>query len=674
MKISRDWLSDFIDLDGLSDDEISTKLTSVGHAVEGIERHGDDAVFEVEFTTNRIDAMSHLGLARELAATTGRELRRIEQQHAVPSATSDQITIAIEAPELCTRFSARIVRNVKVKPSSARIQRRLQAVGLRPINNIVDITNYVMLSTGHPLHAYDLAQIADRRLVVRAGRPGEKIRSLDGQDRAVDESTAVIADGQRAVGLGGIIGGQNSEISEQTTDVLIECAHFQPSPIRRTARRLGLKTDASYRFERGADPSGTVETVMLAAQMMETEAGGTPSDLLDLISSPVSARQITLRDRRLLEASGGALSSEYALSLFRRLGMKAERAGETTVVEIPTYRVDLLEEIDLIEEALRFHGFNNIAAVLPRVTTGDVRKDPHSVAGEKVRDTLMAAGLSEVVTYSFIHPEHDALFNLDEPLKLVNALTENLSVMRQSIFPGLLEVVAHNRSYGTRDGAIFEVGKTYHKAAGKIEERPTAGLVMFGTQSAHWGETKRAAGFFELKGAVEAVTSAFRVPVTFESASLEAFKANQSALARSGGKVIARLGVLESRVTEAFGVKGEIFAADIDIAALLESVGPWKMTPSSKFPGIPMVLGLLHARSLTFGEIVSAIRTLEVPHLSEIGLWDRYEQDGDDQIKTALGLWYQTDDRSLTQDEVLQLQNSLAGKIVEMLPVKLIGT
>jgi len=283
MKLSRDWLSDYVDLSDLSDDELGRRFTHIGHAIESVERHGSDTVFDLEITTNRVDAMSHLGMARELAAALGRPSVATDfspSRDGLKPVPTQGVTIRIEAPEMCSRFSGIVVRNVSVKPSPPEIQRRLEAVGLRPISNLVDATNYVMAALGHPLHAYDLDKLAEHTIIVRRGKAGESIKTLDGETRKIDAETVVIADAKRAIGLGGIMGGFDTEITASTKNVLIECAWFNPSIIRRTARRLGLKTDASYRFERRVDPNDTLAAAAEVARMI----GGDAEAPIDVIA------------------------------------------------------------------------------------------------------------------------------------------------------------------------------------------------------------------------------------------------------------------------------------------------------------------------------------------------------------------------------------------------------
>ncbi|HEY5610167.1 MAG TPA: phenylalanine--tRNA ligase subunit beta [Thermoanaerobaculia bacterium] len=671
MKISREWLTDYIDLGSIPDAELEAKLTEIGHNVESAESDGTDRIFDIEFTTNRIDAMSHFGLARELHAATKRALKPLQYARK-PAETSPAVAIRIESPELCTRYTGLIIRGVNVKPSSGKIRKRLEAIGLRPINNIVDVTNYVMWAVGHPLHAFDLAKIQGSTIVARRGRSGETLKSLDGVDRTIDAETIVIADANRAVALGGIIGGANSEIGDSTRDILLECAHFAPSVIRRARRRLGITTDASYRFERGVDPDDTVVAIELAATLVLREAGGDRGGPIDVVAVPPATRTIRLRESKLREASANEIDIAFARALLERLGMRTADVAEGIEVTIPTWRSDLSEEMDLIEEALRMYGFNNIPPSLPRVSSGDVRANTIGDAEEKLRDILVGSGLTEVISYSFIHPDENRRFSSETALGITNLLTENISSMRLSLFPGLLQSAAHNRSYGIRDGAIFEVGRTYHSAEAGIRERYVAAIAMFGSVTSSWNEAKRSVDFFDAKGVVEAIAARFHVALSFAPAERPWLKNGQASIARGGDREIATLGFASREVLSAYDIKGDAALAEIDLQNLLAAAGDWQMAPVSRFPGVPMVLGLLHSPDLPYQKIVDAIRTLEIPHLADIGVWDRFVPGDGTEVKTALGMWYQAFDRSLTQDEVAESQNQVARRLAESLPVKII--
>src|SRR5437867_4382076 len=305
MKFSRQWLNEYVDLGGLSDEQLGQRLTDIGHAIEAVDKHGNDTIFDLEVTTNRVDAMSHRGMARELSAALGRPLMMPSPPgRGWREAPGEGRThIRIEARDMCHRYTALVIRGITIKPSPPRIAQRLESVGLRPINNVVDITNYAMLAIGHPLHAFDLDKLAETTIIVRAGKSGETIKTLDGETRKIDPETVVIADAKRAVALGGIIGGFDSEITNATRNVLLECAWFDPSTIRRTARRLGLKTDASYRFERRVDPEDTLEAIRAAGELI----GGSAESPIDVIAVKGQPQNIRLRSSTLREASSGVV-------------------------------------------------------------------------------------------------------------------------------------------------------------------------------------------------------------------------------------------------------------------------------------------------------------------------------------------------------------------------------
>ncbi|MGK2859643.1 MAG: phenylalanine--tRNA ligase subunit beta [Thermoanaerobaculia bacterium] len=673
MKISRDWLSDYIDLSGIDDTSLAARLTEIGHAVEAVETHGGDTVFEIEFTTNRVDAMSHRGVARELSAALGREL--VAKASPAAPAIDATVRIRIDAASMCSRYTGLVVRGVKVGPSSAKVQRRLEAVGLRPINNVVDATNYVMLALGHPLHAFDLALLQGPEIVVRAARPGETMKTLDGIERKLDADMVVIADSTRGVALGGVMGGENSEISDSTTNVLLECAHFHPSTIRRASRLLSLYTDASYRFERGADPGDTAEAIALAADLIVAEAGGEKGSPIDAVARPIPAKRISLRREPLLTASAGLVDLDFAAQTLERLGMTVTRGADALDVSVPTWRGDISEEIDLIEEALRFFGFNRIPSELPRVTTGDVVRNLWVDMEDRMRDILVGCGLTEVVTYSFIPPAQNALFRSESALTVTNALTENISSMRLSLLPGLLQSVAHNWSYGIRDGAMFEVGRTYHLDGTGAKERHRAAFVLFGARGDHWSDRGRHLDFFDGKGVVDVVAKAFHIELAWERFDCSYLASGTGAKGRTTGDEAATVGILARDVLKAFdiGAGTTIVAGEIELSTLAESVAPWSMAEASRFPGVPMVVALMHKPDLEYGAIVNAIMSMGIADLRDVGVWDRFvPEKGEGEVKTALGLWYQALDRSLTQEEVGEIHAQLVAKLVSTLPVRVI--
>jgi phenylalanyl-tRNA synthetase beta chain len=670
MKLSRDWLNDFIDLADITDEQLAVRFPEIGHAVDAVEKHGHDTVFDLEITTNRVDAMSHLGMARELAAAFAKPAPTASRHPLPPTGEGTGVKIRIEVPEMCSRYTALVIHNVVIKQSPEKIRRRLEAVGLRPINNVVDATNYTMLAMGHPLHGFDLDKLSGKRIVVRAGKRTEKIRTLDGETREIDPETVIIADGKRAVALGGIIGGAESEITESTQNVLLECAWFNPAVTRRTARRLGIKTDASYRFERRVDPNDTILAVQMCAEIMGT---GTVDELVDVIAREERPKTIRVRARRMQEASAGVVGAGYALEILGRLGFEVRQESEGLEVTVPTYRGDIHEEADLIEEVLRFYGLNRVPALLPRLTTGDTRPNVIGEVEDRVRELMVGCGLTEVVNYSFIPADYNALVSSEQQVAITNALTENIGAMRLSLIPGLLDSVVFNRSYGTRDGALFEVGRTYHRAGDGVREHHRVGMVLFGSVGSFWGDPRRAVDFFDIKGIVEQVAARHHVTLRFDAAETTSMKEGRRAVARSGERPVATMGFLSAEVLQRFGIKGEVAAAEIDLEALLAAQSDWKMAPVTRFPGVPMIMALLHGPDLTYQRLVDTIRSLKVPYLYDVGLRDRFVPDGAKEIKTTLGMWYQAFDRSLTQEEVGQIHQQIAKNLTSQLPVKLIS-
>jgi phenylalanyl-tRNA synthetase beta chain len=426
-----------------------------------------------------------------------------------------------------------------------------------------------------------------------------------------------------------------------------------------------------------------------AARMIVEIGGGTAEAPIDVVASEVTPKAIRLRTAKLHEASAGAVGIGYALDLFRRLGFAAEQVHDGLLVTVPTYRGDIFEEMDLIEEVLRFFGLNNVPAMLPRVTTGDVRREAVDVAEDEIRNILVGCGLSEVINYSFVSRKSNSAFSDEEPILITNSLSESITSMRLSLLGGLLDTVDFNRSYGTRDGAFFEIGRTYHRDGNGVRERRRAGMVLFGTVGKFWGDTKRELDFFDIKGLVEQIAAKFHVPLTYAASSQRWLRPNKRAIGSWRDQIIATLGIVAREIWWLFdsdvamksasevrrpAFKGDVFVAEIDIDALVaSSQNDWTMAPVARFPGVPMILALTHARDLEYQRIVDTIRSFDVPYLHEVGLRDRFvPAESDDIIKTTLGMWYQAFDRSLTQDEIAAHHHQLATRLADLLPVKLL--
>jgi len=511
---------------GLSDEHsgiiILPKETAVGTKL--VEALGlPDTVIEVEITPNRPDWLSVVGVAREISANTGRALKMppSEVNEGIDSAT-EATSVEINAPYLCHRYTARFIKGVKVGPSPLWMQNRLKAAGVRPISNVVDVTNYVLMELGHPLHAFDFNKLRGGKIVVKRAEEGEKFTTLDGQERALTGENLMICDGEGSVGVAGVMGGLNSEVSDETVDVLLESAYFFPPNIRATAKALGLSTEASYRFERGADIEGLVTALERAARLIVETAGGTVlKGIIDNYPTAHDKRRITLRVPRIAQVLGLEIASGRAVECLKGLGIEVIEADDERIVTLaPTHRVDIEREIDLIEEIARIVGYNNIPSTLPRISI-----QPGVPAGErpfyeKCRDLLAAAGLNEIITYSFIDPEDDNRIALepDSPLrakvKIQNPLGVETSVLRTTLLPSLLRVAGNNVRRGNKDIKLFEVGKTFHPEEGMPlpeEHVRMAGLLTGSREPLTWWAKQDRLDFFDGKGVVERVFSAIGV-------------------------------------------------------------------------------------------------------------------------------------------------------------------
>src|SRR6266581_2569197 len=501
MKVPISWLREFIEVT-VEPGRLGEDLTLAGFALDGLESDGKDAVLDIDVTTNRVDCMNVYGLAREVAVLYGLTLRPLELSLAEKGpAASEALELGIEAPDLCPRFSARIL-DVRLGPSPDWIRDRLESVGVRPIHNVVDLTNYVMMEMGHPSHAFDLARIPEGRLRVRWAREGEKLQTLDGVLRSLSTRHGVVAGPEGALALAGIMGGASSEVSEETKVVALEAAYWEPLAIRRAARALGMHTESSHRFERGADPEATVVALARIAHLLEMiGAGTTRPGVVDRVAVPRAKRTLLLRPARVRAVLGVDLPPPRAEAILSGLGFRvepgtdAEQAAEpnerkSISVEVPSWRGDVGREADLIEEVGRHFGLDKIP---PSIPPADARGGLGLGQAEErtVRATLVAAGLTEAITYSFVgEPPTGTGGSLagSGVVALDNPLADAQSVLRSSlVVPGLLEVLDANQRQGRRDVAFFEVGRVFYPAPGLPREERRLGILLAGHfRGRHW--------------------------------------------------------------------------------------------------------------------------------------------------------------------------------------------
>ena len=640
----------------------------------------DDAILEVEVTPNRPDCLSILGVAREVAALTAGRLRPPDcRVHEDPGVTTAGWRVTIEDPELCARYAARLITDVTVGPSPGWLAQRLRAVGLRPINNVVDVTNYVLWELGHPLHAFDGDLLSGRHVVVRRARPGETVVTLDGQSRPLGDATLVIADADRAVAVAGVMGGANTEVRDSTRTVLLESAYFAPGSIRRTAKTLGLSTEASYRFERGADVEGLRDALDRAARLIAELGGGrVAAGVLDAYPAPRRPVAVPLRLERIQRVVGACPPATVVANILRDLGFPATERNGAFEVMVPAFRRDVAIEDDLVEEITRVWGYDQIPSTLPSGTLTLTRRPRHLVARDTVRRSLVAAGFQEAVSLSPIDPahlRHMALAPDDARIvRLQNPLAADRSVLRPTLLFGLLEALATNVRRQTLDVRLFEVGRVFEgRGEGELPREDTrVGVVLTGLRAPRaWYAPRARVDVFDVKGAVEGLVEALgRGEVGVEPAAAPYLEDGRAATVLVQGTPVGMLGELHPDVQRAFDLPTPVYVAEVSLDAL-------EALPSraiqhralARYPGIQRDLAVVIPAGAPSADVGRAIDAIRAPSLRRVVLFDVYEgpQVGPGRKSLAYSLLYQSDDRTLTDAEV----NRAHADVVERLRAEL---
>ena len=643
----------------------------------------DDTILEIEITPNRPDALSVVGVAREVAALTGAPFRfpQIAVREGEPEAAT-LATVEILDPDLCPRYAARVITGLRVKPSPPWLAQRLRAVGLRPINNLVDVTNYALWEMGQPLHAFDYDTIAQHAIVVRRAKPGERLRTLDGQDRALEADMLMICDPERAVAIGGVMGGGNTEVTPATTSVLLESAYFDPGSIRRTARALGLHTDAAYRFERGGDIEGLREALDRAAQLMADLGGGTVAKgVVDVYPGPKPRPRIALRRSRIERLIGVCPPHEEVVRILQGLGFAVDDSGLALQVVVPSFRRDIAQEDDLVEEVIRVWGYDKIPSTLSRSSQlQPVVRPPDLTLSRAVTSALTAAGLSQAVTYSFVDPARLEVMGWDAPDSLIalqNPISVERSVLRPSLAPGLLEVVALNGSRQIPDVRAFEIGQTFAPHRDEDLDRPAheelwLGVVMTGQRAVRgWHAPRERVDVYDVKGAAGLAVGAAAVGeagvrLYAPGEGPRYLEQGRAAALTAAGSPVGWFGEVALHVREAFGLPVPIFLAEVSLTALLALPrAELRYQPLPRFPAVQRDLAVVVPTEVTAGQIEAAIRAMKIPLLSRITLFDVYEggQVGSGKRSLAWSLIFQASDRTLTDKEVNELHAKIVAEV-----------
>ena len=660
MKVLLEWLKDYVAAG--SAEELARDLPLVGLNVEGMEAapNGAGTLLDFEITTNRPDLLSHYGIAREVSARYGQPLKPIQptpKEAAEPASGAAGVEIA--APDLCHRYVALALRNVKVQPAPDWLRKRLEACGIASINNIVDVTNYVLLELGHPTHAFDLDTLSDKKIIVRTAQPGEKLTTLDGVARALKSHHLVITDAKRPVALAGIMGGADTEISLRTKNVLLESAWFDPIATRRAAKELGLRTEASYRFERGMDVEAPLGAARRCAELFLELAGGELlAGAIDVYPRRWEPPEIPLRPSEILRLLGERIPDAEVVRILQALGFGVERAGEAWQVRVPAWRRDVTRAVDLLEELARHHGYDKFPPRLPAARQPVVPR-PHAVAEAALRRALEAQGYDEAICFSPVDPADAEKFLPpgDELARLRNPLSEEVSVLRPSGLVSLAETLAWNVNRGQRNARFYEIGKAYAVRGGKFSERRVLTLAATGLlreKGVH--EAEQAYDFYALKGAVEAALEAFALPaVAFEPCDAAWFHSAERAAIAAGRERLGVLGRLHPALAAHFKLRQEAYLAELDLEALYAAgLRPPAYRPLPRFPGVERDFSLLLDPQVGFAEVRRAIEGLKIPELVSVAAVDRFRGGALPKNKYSLlvRVSFQSFEQTLTDEQV----------------------
>ena len=691
MLISYNWLRE-LTLTNLTPTELRERLTMVGLAIDAVEEIEGDSVLDVEVPSNRPDCLSHIGIAREVSVIERSKVQRLKSKASkIGGKTSDFASVEIQDAELCPRYTARIVRGVKIGPSPEWLRKRLGEIGQRPINNVADITNYVLHELGQPLHAFDLAKLAEHRIVVRRAKAGEKLKTLDGVDRTLDSEMLVIADAQGPVALAGVMGGLDSEISAQTTDVLIESAYFNPDSVRRTARKLGMDTEASRRFERGADCENVLQAQTRCVELICEIAGGVATeDAIDVYPNPLPARFVDFRPARVEIVTSLRVEQVEMTRILEALGFRPEESRKNGAVRfrVPSWRIDVSLEEDLIEEIARHTGYDKIASELPPSNmSGEYQ--PMEIKRRALRRILRDLGFDEAINFSFIDAAHDDQLELLPGLavesdkasfvRLSNPILDQATRMRATLLPGLIESLRNNLNHGTRDVRLFEMGRIFAgSTAGELPlERDALALIAtgFATDEGR-AQASKEIDFYEIKGALEAAVDAMKLrPLSFSKAKVKHLREGQAAkIMLADGRTVGSIGRLSEAIAAAYKFRQPVYLAELDLTALLDSEQRTvQYKPLPRYPSVVRDVTVLVGRDVSFAELLEAVDSERVADYSGAKLVGTYVGEGipENKRSVTLRIEYRSEDGTLRDEEVEERHRRLIDSLLIKFSAKL---
>ncbi|MBD3379034.1 MAG: phenylalanine--tRNA ligase subunit beta [Candidatus Omnitrophica bacterium] len=673
MKLSYNWIKDYIDLEGITPGELAHALTMSGSEVDSMEDAGGDKVMEMEITSNRPDCLNMIGLAREASAVFDRDLKLpgMTLEANLVDKEIERRECVIEAADLCPFYTARVVSGVSVRACGGEIKEKLSALGMRPVNNIVDITNFCLMETGQPLHAFDLDKIKGGRVYIRKAAKGEKITTIDDVERELEEGMLVIADSSGPVAVAGVMGGKETEVTESTENILLESAYFDPLSIRRTARALGLSSDSSYRFERGVDKASVIPSSDRAASLIIAEAGGKAG--LMSVSGQLEApgKKIEFDITGAERVLGVSLQKARTVRILERLGAEVTEKKEGGLsVKVPSFREDLEREIDLVEEVARVFGYDNIPVTISRFVPSIERKNHSRRVLDRIRRSLPAFGMSEIMSYSLIGQEAAERFKsiVSGEVVLDNPLSEEHKVLTPHLLDGMLKAVSHNLNRQNTDLRLFEIGKIYSRAEGKtpFDEEETFCAAVTGEVDRGWQTDSRPADIFYLKGVVDGMLAPLKLKAEYSPSVIKGLS-GAAEIKLSGEKdPIGVIAGVSPRMLKEYNIQQPVFAVQLRLRRVMEKAVLEKHYHSiPKFPFSSRDVSVLCVVDTPAGEIKKVISATGEDLIRDVRLVDIYEGDQVPEGKKSLtySITYGLDTRTLREEEI----EAVHGKIKEAL-------
>ncbi|MGB9711945.1 MAG: phenylalanine--tRNA ligase subunit beta [Dissulfurimicrobium sp.] len=697
MRILTSWLKEFVPFD-CGVERLGRDLTLTGLEIESIEPFGpDDFVIDISITPNRPDCLSVLGIAREISAIYGLPLifgPSVCLTDGAPGAleTSVSVPVTIEAVDHCARYAACVLEDVRIGPSPDWLKRRLEACGIRPVNNVVDATNYVLLELGQPLHAFDLDRLRGPAIVVRSARAGEAIKTLDGKDRPLSAGMLVIADEERPVAVAGIMGGAETEVRPETSRILLESAWFEPSQVRRTAKALKIYTEASYRFERGTDIEGVMTALKRAVDLISDLASpsGSPvkaGGVRDVYPRPFEARVIRIRPERVKRLLGVEIEAEHIAAILESLGLaRIDGMKDVSAMgfSVPSYRLDLIEETDLIEEVARLYGYDNIEAEVPcaGIIACSPATSPEKDLIDKAKEILVSQGMCEAISYSFISPGDIERLGLEggdprlRPVRLQNPISEDLSVMRTSLIPSLLGAAARNQARRNMDVKLFEAGAVFYHGTGQDvlsrQEQRVAAVWVGARHCPSWAWGRERADVFDLKGIMEELLRGLMIngwSLILGTPGDPFYLAGASArVVDSNGGLLGTFGEISPKVLAAWDIDGPLFAFDLSLEAMGRATSPGvRFKPLPRFPSMERDVALVMPDHVVLKDILEFVQGNRPMFLEDIEVFDVYTGSPIPKGSKGIGLRlrYRAEDRTLSEEEVSRVNGGFVEALLK---------